>query len=83
MVAMTINEKDECKKIEEAFMKAMKVFDESAVRVLVSQLEEKYNIRLGSVPCSSLAEIEAALLCIAGVGSDLETLTSRIRSFLR
>jgi hypothetical protein len=78
---MTINDKDECKKIEEAFLKAMKVFDDSAVRVLVSQLEEKYSVRIGSEPCSSVAEIEAALFDIAGVGADL--LTSRIRSFLR
>lgn len=76
-----INEKDECKKIEEAFMTAMKVFDQSAIMVLVSQLEERYNIRLGSAPCSTLAEIEAALFDIAGVGSDL--LISRLRSFLR
>jgi hypothetical protein len=74
------NETD-CKKIEQAFLKATKVFDESAVRVLMYHLEDKYHVHIGSAPCSSVEQIYAALLDIAGSAADL--LISRMRSFLR
>lgn len=77
---MPENEAD-CKKIEEAFRNATKVFDESAVRVLMYHLEESYDIRIGSSPCSSIEEIESALFDITGNASDL--ILSRMRSFLR
>jgi hypothetical protein len=70
-----------CKKLEDAFVQAMRAFDESAVRVLKFHLEERYGIKIGACPCSSIEEIEAALTEIAGVGSDI--LISRMRSFMR
>lgn len=72
---------DECRRIDAAFTQAMRAFDESAVRVLKFHLEEKYGIRIGVCPCSSVEEIEVALTEIAGVASDI--LVSRMRSFLR
>lgn len=71
----------ECRSIDAAFVQAMRVFDESAVRVLKFHLEEKYGIRIGTCPCSNVEEIEAALREIAGIASDL--LISRMRAFLR
>lgn len=70
----------DCKKIEEAFRKAVKVFDESAIRVLLFHFEEKYGIRF-EPPCPSVEDIETALYDIAGPASDL--IVSRMRSFLR
>jgi hypothetical protein len=71
----------ECRRIEVAFVQAMRAFDEPAVQILKFHLEEKYGIRIGVCPCSTLEEIEAALTEIAGVASDL--LISRMRAFLR
>lgn len=71
----------ECKKIEAAFAQAMRAFDEPAVQVLKFHLEERYGIRIGTYPCSTLEEIEAALTEIAGVAADL--LISRMRAFMR
>lgn len=72
---------DDCKKIEQAFLQATKVFDDSAVRVLIFHLEEKYHVHIGCAPCSSVEEIYTALLDIAGSAADL--LISRMRSNLR
>jgi hypothetical protein len=78
---MPLNGADECTKIEVAFRKTMSIYGENTARVLLFQLEEKYDIRIGSTPCASLEEIEAALFDIAGVGADI--LISRMRSFMR
>lgn len=71
----------DCSKLADAFYKSMKVFDANASRVLEFHLQEKYGIRIGSAPCSSIEEIEKALRDIAGVAADI--LISRMRSFLR
>ena len=76
---MSTNDAD-CRKIEEAFRKAVKVFDESGVRVLLYHFEEKYGIHF-EPPCPSVEEIETALYDMAGPASDL--IISRMRSFLR
>lgn len=78
---MATQTRSDCGKIEDAFRNATKVFDEPAVPVLMYHLEERYGIRIGSAPCSSVEDIEAALLDIAGSAADL--LIARMRSFLR
>jgi hypothetical protein len=75
------SDESECKKIEAAFFQAMRAFDEPAVQVLKFHLEEKYGIRIGVCPCSTLEEIEVVLTEIAGVAADL--LISRMRAFMR
>ena len=70
----------DCDKIEQAFKNAVRVFDESAVRVLLYHLEEKYHMRF-EPPCPKLEEIEAALHDIAGPAADV--IIVRIRAFLR
>lgn len=71
----------ECRKIEKAFRKATKVFGDSVVQLLIYHLEEKYGVHIGSAPCSSVEEIEAALTDVAGGAADI--LISRMRTFLR
>ncbi len=71
----------ECAKIAKAFDRATDVFEKYSARLLRSILEEKHGIQIGTCPCSTLEEIEAALFEIAGVAADL--LVSRMRSFAR
>lgn len=78
---MPVNDASECKKIAEAFEKATKVFDPNTTLLLRSLLEERCGLKIGSPPCSTLEEIEAAMTEIAGTGADL--LISRMRSFMR
>ena len=78
---MPLNSADECKKVEEALRKAAMVSEENTINVLKYQLEERYNVKIGSPPRASLDEIEKALFDIAGDGADL--FISRMRSFMR
>ena len=71
----------ECRRLEEAFRLAMRVFDASTTRLLISELEDKYDVHIGEPPCSSLEEIERALVEVTDVGADL--IISRMREFLR
>ena len=72
----------DCKTKKEALKYALSVFGENASRLLISQLEDKYRLIVdGSTPCSSLEEIEGALLDIAGPTADL--IISRMHTFLR
>jgi hypothetical protein len=59
----------ECAKIAEAFERATKAFGQDTARLLRSLLEEKHGIRIGTCPCSTLEEIEAALFELAGVAA--------------
>ena len=78
---MPIQGESECRRLEEAFWQAMKVFDASTTRLLISEMEDKYGIHIGMPPCSSAEEIEKALIKITDVGPDL--IISRMREFLR
>lgn len=71
----------DCRKIEYAFRSATQIFGPAIIESLVSDLKEKYNIRIGTFPCSSVNEIEAALAEIIGTSADI--LVSRMRSFMR
>lgn len=41
------------------------VLGENTINVLIYQLKEKYNFKIGSPPCASFYEIEKALVDIA------------------
>jgi hypothetical protein len=72
----------DCRTKHMALNHALSVFGENAARLLISQLEDKYRLIIdGSTPCSSLEDIEQALLDIAGPSSDL--IIARMRAFLR
>jgi hypothetical protein len=60
---------------------AISIFGDQAAEALILALKERYNIRLGQTPCSSVEEIFEALADLSGQGADI--LVSRIRSFLR
>ena len=70
-----------CIALEGALRQAISIFGEQAAEVLILALKERYNIRLGQAPCSSIEEIAKALADLSGPGADI--LVSRVRSFLR
>jgi hypothetical protein len=78
--SLPVDDAEKCRQISDAFHKAMAVFDDNTIRVLEFHLRDRYNIYIGSVPCSSVEEIEAALCDIAGSAAEL--LISKMRSFL-
>ena len=71
----------DCTTKRQAFNQAISVFGEGAGRLLISQLEDKYKLRITSSPCSAIADIESALVDMAGPSADL--IISRMHSFLR
>lgn len=71
---------DDCKKLETAFLSAASILGGSAAEALVFVLRERYRIRLGSAPCSSIEEIEAALVDISGAAAEI--LVMRMRTYL-
>lgn len=72
----------DCRTKHMALNHALSVFGENAARLLISQLEDRYRLIIdGSTPCSSLEDIEQAILDIAGPSSDL--IIVRMRAFLR
>jgi hypothetical protein len=70
----------DCTAKRQALKQAISVFGEGAARLLISQLEDKYKLRINGSPCSALYDIEAALVDIAGSSSDL--IITRIHAFL-
>ena len=70
-----------CAALEKALRQAASIFGDEAVEALMLALKERYNIRLGQAPCSSIEDIEKALADISGPGADI--IISRVRSFLR
>lgn len=71
----------DCRTKHMALNHALSVLGENAARLLISQLEDRYRrIIDGSTPCSSLEDIEQAILDIAGPSSDL--IIVRICAFL-
>ena len=70
-----------CIALEGALRQAISIFGDQAAEALILALKERYNIRLGQAPCSSVEEIFEALADLSGPGADI--LVSRIRSFLR
>lgn len=63
---------DYCSGVKKALREAMGAFGEDSVEATFIMLKNKYGIRLGSPPCSSIAEIEEALGEITDTG--VETL---------
>lgn len=70
-----------CIALEGALRHSISIFGDQAAEALILALKERYNIRLGQAPCSSIEEIFEALTDLSGPGADI--LVSRIRSFLR
>ena len=70
-----------CIALESALRQAISIFGDQAAEALILALKERYNIRLGQAPCSSIEEITEALADLSGPGADI--LVSRIRAFLR
>jgi hypothetical protein len=78
---MSVNaaKKENCRRLEQALMEALRPFGEQGVRLLMSQLDEKYHIRFVP-PCPTMDQIEAALLDIAGPAT--AAIVSRMRSYI-
>jgi hypothetical protein len=72
---------DYCAALEKALLETMEIFGADSAQAMVIALKSKYGIRFGSAPCSSIEEIEKALVEITGTGADI--IISRMRSFLR
>jgi hypothetical protein len=72
---------DYCAGVEKALREAMGVFGDDSMEATIMVLKNKYGIRLGNPPCSSITEIENALAEITGTGADI--IVSRLRSFMR
>ena len=70
-----------CKELERALRQAAIIFGDHAAEALMLALKERYGIKLGQAPCSSIDDIARALCDISGPGADI--LISRVRSFLR
>ncbi|MEM2140335.1 MAG: hypothetical protein QXJ74_01045 [Nitrososphaera sp.] len=70
-----------CTRLERALREAMGVFGEDSVDAMIMALQNKYGLRIGKPPCSSIEEIESALSEITGTGADI--IVSRMRAFLR
>lgn len=72
----------DCKTKRIALEHALKVYGADASRLVISQLEDKYKLIIsGSTPCSSVADIEAAVFDLAGPSADL--IIARLHAFLR
>ena len=69
-----------CKELEMAFLSAASILGDSATEALVFVLKDRYRIRFVGPPCSSMEEIEAALVDISGVASEI--LACRMRTYL-
>lgn len=69
-----------CKELEMAFLSAAGILGDSAAEALVFVLKDRYKIRLGGPPCSSMEEIEAALVDISGAAAEI--LVVRMRAYL-
>lgn len=73
----------DCKAKRAALEYALEIFESHTSRLLISHLEDKYKLIInGSTPCSSVSDIEAALLDIAGPSS-ADLIISRMHSHLR
>lgn len=70
-----------CARLEKALREAMSVFGEDSTTATIMALQNKYGVRIGKPPCSSIEEIEKALAEITGTDADI--IVSRMRSFLR
>lgn len=70
-----------CEQKRQALRNALNVFGESAYRLLVFQLEERYKLVINGSPCSAVTDIESALRDIAGPSADL--VIARMHEFLR
>jgi hypothetical protein len=70
-----------CAQKRKALNYALTAFDESAYRLVVSQLEDRYKLIIEGSPCSAVADIEAALRDMAGSSADL--IISRMHAYLR
>lgn len=72
----------DCKTKQVALEHALKIYGDDAARLLISQLEDKYKLIInGSTPCSSISDIESALVDVAGPSADL--IIARMHAFLR
>ncbi len=71
---------DYCAAIEKAILKTMEIFGEDYAKATVMMLKNRYRIRLGSAPFSSIEDIERVLAEITGTGADM--IISRMRLFL-
>ena len=69
-----------CEKVEAALKSAAGILGDQAAEALIFVLKDRYRIRLGKSPCSSIEEIEAALVDVAGVAAEI--LVSRMRAEL-
>lgn len=70
-----------CAQKRKALNYAIAAFDESAYRLVVSQLEDRYKLIIEGSPCSAVADIEEALTDMAGHSADL--IISRMHTYLR
>lgn len=72
----------DCKTKRAALKHALSIFGEDASRLFISQLEDKYKLIVdGGTPCSSVEDIDNAIMDIAGPSADL--IISRMHSYLR
>lgn len=70
-----------CAAKRDALKFALSAFGSGAYRLMVFHLEDRYNVKIESSPCSELADLEAALHDMAGTSADL--IIARMHSFLR
>lgn len=77
-----VNDPCYCERLETALRQAAMIFGEPIVEALMTALREQYGVRIGpgSLPCSSMEEIESALTQIAGSGAEI--LMKRMRDVL-
>lgn len=71
---------DGCEKLEAALKSAAGILGDQAAEALIFVLKDSYGIRLGRSPCSSIEDIEAALVDISGAGAEI--LVGRMRDAL-
>jgi hypothetical protein len=71
----------DCIAKREALKFALSAFGPGAYRLMVFHLEDRYNVKIESSPCSELADLEDALRDMAGSSADL--VITRMRSYLR
>lgn len=79
--AEDVNDQSYCAALENALTQAASIFGDQAGEVLILALKERYGIKMGQAPCSSIKKITTALIDISGPGADI--LISRVRSFLQ